>query len=73
MPVVLHPGSSLESWQARIRNQLQEVLNPTERFSEITPTEALEISLDLDVNWTLIALANVARDDEVAAVSLAVF
>lgn len=65
-------GTSLESWTARIQGQLRDVLEPTlaeQRFTEISPTEALSISLNTNTKWTLIALANLARDDEDSAVS----
>lgn len=70
---MMHPGSSLESWTARIQGQLRDVLEPTERFSEISPTEALGISLNANTKWTLIALANLARDDDSSAVSTLVW
>lgn len=57
-------GTSLESWTSRINEQLKDVLEPpTERFTEITPTEALSISLNANTKWTLIALATLASRD----------
>lgn len=62
-------GPSLESWTRRVRSQLFEVLEPQEQFSDIAPTEAIYISLQAETGLTLIALAHLARDDEVADVS----
>lgn len=66
----MHSGTSLESWESRINEQLKDVLEPPQdRYTEISPTEALTISLNANTKWTLIALANLARDEEDSAVS----
>ncbi|KAK9900799.1 ARM repeat-containing protein [Cystobasidium minutum MCA 4210] len=64
----MHSGTSLESWESRINEQLKDVLEPPQdRYTEISPTEALTISLNANTKWTLIALANLARDEEDSA------
>lgn len=61
-------GSSLQSWTQRISNQLNDLLSPNP-YNEIDPSEALQLSLHAHPSWTLLALAQQAKDAQFTAVS----
>jgi hypothetical protein len=62
-------SSSLSTWTLRLQRQCAQVLDPeTLKHSEIDATEQLTRACDDNPSWTLMGLAQLAKDDDASSV-----